>query len=107
MNQNNGPIIQSQPCDRVSIPLLPIHVEFLTSILELDLIRIDDYISIKSGRFEKFNNRYKAIIQRRFSPDAINAAFAEEKQDWENVRQAYLQILQILKNGLEEVRHVA
>lgn len=107
MKSNNNQIIGSQLCGRVLIPLLPIHIEFLTRLLELDLFQVDEFISTKSSQFEDIQKRHKELIQRRFNADALNAAFAEEKQAWENVRLAYLQILKILKGGLEEARHVA
>lgn len=98
---------ESQSCGRVLIPLLPIHLEFLKRLLELDLFRVDEFISKKCSQFEGLQKRHKILIQKRFNADTLNAAFAEERQAWENVRLAYLQILKILKAGLEEARYVA
>ena len=103
----NNQILESQRCGRVLIPLLPIHIEFLTRLLELDLMQVDEYISTKCMQFKNLQKRNKALIQRRFNENTFNSAFAEEKQGWENVLLTYLQILKILKEGLEEAQYVA
>lgn len=107
MQSGINQIDESQSCGRILVPLLPIHIEFLIHLLELDLVLIDDFIRWKREQFEKFNARHKSILHSRLNPDDLNTAFAEQMQEREAVRDAYVAILKILKSGKEEARYVA
>lgn len=107
MESNTDLNEQRQSGSRILIPLIPIHIEFIIKVLELDLIHIDNYISVRSEKFENLKTRHQTLLMHRLDHEALNTAFLEEFSDCKKVLRAYSEILKVFKNGLEEARHVA